>query len=128
MFVRQDIFDRALAHLRTQRQPALNHYQDHDESPRCLYRTPEGLKCAIGALIPDENYNPDLENTAASSHCVIEAMGYNPGDLTQDDRVFLSALQSDLHDEPACALSEDFTVLVEDAAVVFAETWSLSHA
>lgn len=28
----------------------------------CQYRSPEGLKCAIGCLIPDEIYSPAMEN------------------------------------------------------------------
>ena len=32
----------------------------------CLYRAPGGLKCAVGALIPDEVYNPNMEGTTAS--------------------------------------------------------------
>ena len=27
----------------------------------CLYRDQDGLKCFIGAIIPDELYNPDME-------------------------------------------------------------------
>lgn len=28
----------------------------------CLYRGPDGIKCAIGHCIPDELYTPNLEN------------------------------------------------------------------
>jgi hypothetical protein len=30
-------------------------------SMACLYRGPDGLKCAVGVLIPDEEYQPSLE-------------------------------------------------------------------
>jgi hypothetical protein len=29
---------------------------------KCLYRHPNGLKCFIGELIPDEMYEPEMEN------------------------------------------------------------------
>lgn len=32
-----------------------------DEKNECLYRGPEGKKCAIGLLIPDEDYSPSFE-------------------------------------------------------------------
>ena len=28
----------------------------------CAYRTPDGLKCALGHLIPDDKYRPDMES------------------------------------------------------------------
>lgn len=32
-----------------------------DDFTTCRYRTPEGLKCAIGCLIPDEMYKPAMD-------------------------------------------------------------------
>lgn len=31
----------------------------------CVYRSPDGLKCAAGWLIPDEKYDSDMEGKAA---------------------------------------------------------------
>lgn len=47
---KQEIFDRTAAHLLAQGEPA-------SISGDCMYRTPNGLKCAVGALIPDEVYH-----------------------------------------------------------------------
>lgn len=33
----------------------------------CQYRSPDGLKCFIGAIIPDELYNPDMEGSNIES-------------------------------------------------------------
>jgi hypothetical protein len=33
----------------------------------CMYRGPDGLKCAAGHLIPDSAYTSDLEYTSASA-------------------------------------------------------------
>lgn len=43
---KQEIFDRVVAHLRQQGRPAR-------EGSWCRYLTADGLKCAVGALIPD---------------------------------------------------------------------------
>lgn len=37
-----------------------------EETQGCMYRTPDGLKCAIGCLLPDELYDPAMENRTAS--------------------------------------------------------------
>lgn len=50
----QDIFDRVLAHLSQQKCRASTHQG-------CMYRTPDGLKCAVGALIPDDLYDPRMD-------------------------------------------------------------------
>lgn len=52
----QEIFDTVKKHLLTQTKPA----KDVDES--CLYRTDDGLKCAVGCLIPDEMYFDQMEH------------------------------------------------------------------
>ena len=43
-------------HLATQRKPS-------DLYGTCLYRSPNGCKCAVGILIPDELYNHFIEDT-----------------------------------------------------------------
>ena len=43
----QEIFDTVVRHLHAQGRPALDSLGD------CRYRTVDGLKCAVGGLIPD---------------------------------------------------------------------------
>lgn len=50
----QAIFDKVVTHLRTQNACSLNKYG-------CAYRGEDGLKCAVGCLIEDSEYNPDME-------------------------------------------------------------------
>lgn len=52
-----DVFYRVIAHLRAQGVQAKN------EIGSCRYLTPEGLKCAAGCLIPDDEYNPEFEGS-----------------------------------------------------------------
>jgi len=108
---RQEMLDKALAHLRKQGEFAKTLYG------ACCYRTPEGLKCAVGALIPDDRYEPQLENLPATRLVVLAAVGADV-----DDAVYLLELQWHLHDH-----LRSFDDL-EVAAEKFANQWSLSYA
>lgn len=56
----QQIFDKVAEHLLTQKERSI-------KNGKCLYRGPYGLKCAIGALIPDELYKPEWDNECLNS-------------------------------------------------------------
>ena len=88
---RQEVFNRVYKHLLTQGVKA-------EVRGGSRYRAPGGLKCAIGILIPDELYTPDLEDktpTAAVVHVVLEkALGES---LSTEDVQFLNDLQI-IHD------------------------------
>ena len=57
----QEIFDKVLAHLEKQNGPA---FVDSDRTKGCAYKNAVGLKCAVGCLIPDELYVPEIEGAA----------------------------------------------------------------
>lgn len=40
----------------------------------CQYRGPDGLKCAVGALIKDEHYDPEFEGSGVLSLAVLTAL------------------------------------------------------
>lgn len=52
-----EVFYFVIDHLRKQGVQARN------EAGSCRYRTPEGLKCAAGCLIPDDQYNSEFEGS-----------------------------------------------------------------
>ncbi len=52
----QEVFDKVALHLLTQGKRAYD-----DEQGICRYRMPDGLKCAVGCIIPDEEYLSDME-------------------------------------------------------------------
>jgi len=52
----QEAFTTVVLHLRKQGRRAHDHHN-------CHYRAPDGCKCAIGALIPDDQYTPELEGS-----------------------------------------------------------------
>ena len=56
---KQEIFDKVAEHLLTQMKRSGQLVYGEFE---CLYRGPNGTACAIGCLIPDEEYSPDMEN------------------------------------------------------------------
>lgn len=62
----QQLFDDVVNHLRKQgcKASGKNLYGDIST---CLYRGDNGTKCAIGGIIPDELYNPILENRTCHS-------------------------------------------------------------
>lgn len=53
---KQEIFDKVANHLRSMKGPSEN------ESGNCMYRGLNGSMCAMGALIPDEMYDVNMEN------------------------------------------------------------------
>ncbi len=60
----QQAFDHICDHLMTQRKQAMIH-----ES--CVYRDGNGLKCAVGCLIPDEIYIPEMESMQIARVCAV---------------------------------------------------------
>jgi len=57
---KQEILDKVATHLLSQMEQALS------KGGSCMYRTEAGLKCAIGCLIPDDLYDPDIEDAPVS--------------------------------------------------------------
>ena len=51
----QEVFDQVAKHLLTQGERS-------EGKDRCLYRGENGLKCAAGSLIGDDEYDPSMEN------------------------------------------------------------------
>ena len=54
----QEIFDRVFDHLIDQGGPAV-------DKGSCVYRTRDHKMCAVGCVIPDSYYHPDLEKLSA---------------------------------------------------------------
>ena len=56
----QQAFDKMVTHLFTQKEQALD-VKEISLAPDCFYRMPCGKMCAVGALIPDEEYESSFE-------------------------------------------------------------------
>lgn len=91
---KQEIFDKVATHLLTQNAKSMN-------ASGCAYRGAEGRKCAIGCLIPDEDYTPRLEGktvmTATSKINVATAVNKSIRAKTLITLKFLQRLQA-VHD------------------------------
>lgn len=61
MLTNQEIFDRVYKHLMTQGKRAIA------ADGNCRYRGEGGTQCAVGCLIPDAVYTPDIEGCTMSS-------------------------------------------------------------
>ena len=90
---RQEIFDKVVAHFAVQREAAA-------EYGTCMYRTPDGRKCAIGALIPDEVYSQRLEDKSVGTLLLEFPDIMMASGLSDGDSWFLCDLQA-VHDSNA---------------------------
>lgn len=109
----QEIFNAVAAHLLKQGKRALM-VPGRD---RCAYRAPDGCKCAVGRLIPDELYSPAFENWG------VERVLNNSPELSElflEDLNLLTALQS-THD---CSFVEEWPRVLRYTA----ERYGLSSA
>ena len=67
----QQAFDTVLRHLRLQRVRSFHRVTPGDDGPpddydACAYRGPEGRMCAVGCLLPDEEYHPMMDQDSVA--------------------------------------------------------------
>ena len=87
----QEIFDTVANHLLTQNRKSI-HIDGHGDM--CMYRGPDGTKCAVGCLIPDELYYAGME-------CLnVEALVVKFPTLTSmlDEHILLLSELQSIHD------------------------------
>ncbi len=89
---RQEIFETVSRHLFAQGR------RSSDKDGGCLYRGPYGTSCAVGCLIPDENYTDRMEFQAVDSLIINQKdRGYTlPSDIIEHQHL-LRELQC-IHD------------------------------
>lgn len=113
----QDFFDRSAGGVIAQGCKSAH-------SVGCLYRGPNGTKCAIGHLIQDDVYRSGMDEDSVLPD-VIEAMGLDP-----DDREILS-LFSDMqyaHDGAAESYGDPFVNDFKHRMAIVADRFDLSTA
>jgi len=107
---RQAVFETALTGMLKQKAFSRTH-DDH-----CLYRSDDGLKCAIGFCIPDENIPTimndygDLQEVAADDIMHLLDDKFGKASIDNDSR-FLVRLQEMLHDNHSSEPFDRDTVL-----------------
>lgn len=90
----QEIFTKVATHLLTQNKKST---YDVSFSTNCAYRGAGGTSCAVGCLIKDEHYDPEIEGEAATSSLVRLALSASGIPITPEALSLLSELQN-LHD------------------------------
>lgn len=65
---KQELFTKVSSHLRQQRSRSVMTRPGRGSGVivACAYRGEDGKKCALGILIPDDKYNPDIEGARGS--------------------------------------------------------------
>lgn len=121
MSSQQRVFDEALAHMRAQGRLSVTR-----ELGECLYRGEGGLRCAIGVLIREDTYTPELEGKSVGADQVFSALVPY---AQQCSRGFLEEVQSRLHNELSTSRSRDiFSVRLETRARGLALDYGLFYA
>ncbi len=71
MSTKQETYNIVVEHAR--KQGCKSEKVDETGSRNCRYRL-DGLKCFIGALIPDNRYDPKMENKAVTSNIISDLL------------------------------------------------------
>lgn len=89
----QELINKVYSHLIKQGGPSQN-------NGSCAYRAPDGRQCAIGCLIPDELYSPEMEHNSLG--VLLEISNFHLPKFMQENQNLLQALQNihDLYDAP----------------------------
>lgn len=96
----QEIFTKVATHLLRQNKRSSNPRQSAptgDGYGYCAYRGAGGTSCAVGCLIEDEHYDPEIEGESAHSRAVTAALRASGIPITPEALSLLSKLQN-LHD------------------------------
>ena len=121
MITNQEIFDKAWQAFVVEQRPASVGQPDDGVglSLSCLYRGPDGSRCAIGLCIPDDLYDPCMERQGPQDlHCDF--------DIEFEDTNFATAAQEVLHDEIHTHLGKpEEAEFIRERYLEFARDWDL---
>lgn len=112
----QEIFDRVAKHLLTQNAKSIN---TDNGRPECRYRSNDGLKCAVGCLIPDEFYTSSMEGVGIRNLKVSGPLRRAGVVDTQEDLNFLFSLQRIHDDSPPEEWSYRLAILARQHDLTF---------
>jgi len=112
MWTRQTAFNKVWEHFVTNKAPPSMH------GAYCVYRGPEGRKCAIGVLMDDADYKPRFDSRISEAMILDKVMDLCPS-LAGLDKEFANELQG-AHDRYAdsvlfhAKIHADLTVLASE--------------
>lgn len=110
----QALFDHCSQHLLEQNRRAVGYGQ-------CLYRGPDGTKCALGAAIADLYYDPSLERCDFEDDAVRTALRRTGWQMELIRVSLLECLQM-VHDE---IVPEDWVMALRDVARSHSLCWQV---
>ncbi len=87
MNIQQQVFDKIVSHLRSQGKQSRNTLGD------CVYKNTDGTSCAVGCLIEDQFYSPDIEGLSVED--IFDALSRSLG-IPFSDVILLEELLNDL--------------------------------
>lgn len=99
---KKEVAAKVVEHLMTQKEKSVA----WDNSTRCLYRGPNGTKCAVGCLIEDEFYTPSMENQIVGASIINSALRKSGVPCSIEIEQLLRDLQ-DLHDYEFYKIDDD---------------------
>ena len=104
----QEVFNQVAKHMLAQGKRSAK----PDDQNACLYRGPNGLKCAAGALIGDDEYVEDMDNNDAGTswHGLV-----NRGQVPGEHFELIQELQQ-IHDDQSIDPALDWRRLLENYA------------
>lgn len=106
----QEAFNKMTHHLLTQKAPSTL----RDYSTTCAYRGPRGLMCAVGCLIPDDQYDPDYERRRVSSfHADVPAIADLPLDFLLMMQTVHDSFEPDEWFEQLARVADHYTLTME---------------
>ena len=119
MITNQEIFDKAWQAFVVEQRPASVCYDSDGDLDSCLYRDPNGNRCAIGLCIPDDQYDPGIERRCPHD------LHYD-FDIEFEDVEFAKTAQEALHDCITEQLGKpEEAEFVRERYLEFARDWDL---
>ena len=90
----QELFNKAVGGIYNQGKPSYQPSMGSDAGV-CMYRGPEGVKCAVGFIIDDEFYYERLEHSTVEAVEVTEAVNASIGrGITESEKVMMMRIQN----------------------------------
>ena len=117
----QEVFDKVWKYfIKDKNKQSYSRAPDMPNVYRIWYKSPEtGAKCALGVLIPDDKYKPEMENMPLPQ--VLYLSGF---DLKTLDDAFFKTLQV-AHD--TTVIYDDFHERFKKALIHLAQSFSLTY-
>ncbi len=92
MMTKQEVFTKVATHL-------LGMEKQSSDGQACYYRSPDGGRCAAGALIDDEDYGSHLEGRTADNELVRAALASSGVNMEDRETRWLVCSLQDIHDD-----------------------------